>query len=79
MSKTAAVVKTKEPLGQTELTSVQDKQIASLGTVSARIRYLDKEGYTRSEISRAIPNAKGGKLRYQHVRNVLEAPAPKQS
>ncbi len=35
-------------------------------TVSDKIRVLDREGYTRAEISRMLSK------RYQHVRNVLE-------
>jgi len=45
-------------------------------TVSARIRFLDSEGFTRSDITKLIPNAKGGKLIYQHVRGVLTAKTP---
>ena len=55
----------------------QTKVVAELTTVSARIRYLSKEGYTRSEITKLIPNAKGEKLIYQHVNNVLKGPTPK--
>ena len=53
------------------LTAAQNKKIAGLGSVSAQIRYLDSEGYSRSEIARAL-----GK-RYQHVRNVLITPVTK--
>jgi hypothetical protein len=35
-------------------------------TVSDKIRVLDREGYTRAEISRLLNK------RYQHIRNVLE-------
>ena len=45
-----------------------DDKIAELPTTSARIRYLDSEGWTRSEIAKKL-----GK-RYQHVRNVLITP-----
>ena len=62
--------------GQTKpkviLTKAQDAMCKKLPTVSARIRYLTDEGYSRADITRAIPNASGDKLRYQHVRNVLE-------
>ena len=53
------------------LSAAQSKQIASLETVSAKIRYLNDEGYSRSEIARSL-----GK-RYQHVRNVLITPVAK--
>ena len=53
------------------LTGAQTKQINALSTVSARIRYLDNEGYSRSQIAAAL-----GK-RYQHVRNVLITPITK--
>lgn len=59
------------------LTKAQQKKVAELTTVSDRIRYLNAQGYSRSEITRAIPNAKGGKLLYQHVRNVLITPVGK--
>ncbi len=53
------------------LTKTQQSMVDGLPTVSARIRYLDSEGLTRSQITKVIPNAKGGTLLYQHVRNVL--------
>ncbi len=53
------------------LTKAQQTKVDALPTVSARIRYLDSEGLTRSQITKVIPNAKGGTLLYQHVRNVL--------
>lgn len=63
------VVETKPEL---EMTAAQRKAVDGLPSVSARIRYLAGEGYSRSDITKLIPNASGGKLRYQHVRNVLE-------
>ncbi len=80
MSKNSAAKKVEAPaakpaqsgtLGPYEMTKAQKEAVAKLDTVSARIRYLNAQGLTRSEISRAIPNAKGGKLIYQHVNNVL--------
>ncbi len=59
-----------QPKGAHELTKAQQTKCKALSTVSARIRYLLGEGLSRSEISRAIPNASGDKLRYQHVNNV---------
>lgn len=70
VAETTAVVKG-QPLGAHELSKTQAAKVKGLPTVSARIRYLLDEGLTRSEISRAIPNASGGKLRYQHVNNVM--------
>jgi len=52
------------------LTKPQQKVVDGLETVSARIRYLTKEGLTRSQITKVITNAKGDPLLYQHVRNV---------
>lgn len=40
----------------------------ALPTKSAKIRVLNKEGWTRSEIARFMD------IRYQHVRNVLITP-----
>jgi len=48
-----------------------DKQLATLETVSAKIRYLDSKGYTRSQIAKKLNK------RYQHVRNVLITPIKK--
>ena len=59
------------------LSKAQQTQAEKLATVSARIRYLDKEGFSRSDITKLIPNASGGQLRYQHVRNVLITPVGK--
>jgi hypothetical protein len=61
------------------MTKAQTSTVKELPTVSARIRYLAEQGYTRSQITQLIPNAKGGKLRYQHVRNVLVTPLANQS
>ena len=47
--------------------SIQD-ELNGLPTKSAKIRYLDKKGYSRGDISRVL------KIRYQHVRNVLVTP-----
>jgi len=52
---------------QTMVTEVQD-DLATLPTKSAKIRFLDSQGLTRSQIA-----AKLG-IRYQHVRNVLITP-----
>jgi hypothetical protein len=49
-----------------------DAQLAELDTVSAKIRFLDSEGWTRSQIANKL-----GK-RYQHVRNVLITPLKSQ-
>lgn len=56
------------------MTKPQQKVVADLPTVSAKIRYLNEQGYSRSQITKLITNAKGGVLRYQHVRNVLLTP-----
>lgn len=59
---------------EVKMTKAQQKICDGLPTVSARIRYLDSEGFTRSQITKLITNAKGGKILYQHVRNVLVTP-----
>ena len=59
------------------LSKAQTAAVGKLATVSARIRYLDSEGFSRSDITKLIPNAGGGQLRYQHVRNVLITPVGK--
>jgi len=59
------------------LSKAQQAAVDKLPTVSARIRYLDSEKFSRSDITKLIPNASGGQLRYQHVRNVLITPVGK--
>ena len=58
------------------LSKAQQKTVDGMTTVSARIRFLDSEGFTRAQITKLIPNAKGEKLIYQHVRGVLTAKTP---
>jgi hypothetical protein len=60
--------KTKEVVVEVKLSADQTKALKEFKTVSEKIRYLNKEGITNSNISRIL-----GK-RYQHVRNVLETP-----
>lgn len=48
------------------------KELNSLETKSAKIRYLDKKGFSRGDISRILG------IRYQHVRNVLITPIKNQ-
>jgi len=42
-------------------------------TTSARVRYLNSHGMSRSEISKVL------NIRYQHVRNILITPIKRQS
>ena len=73
MSKAAAKTKDKAVTENktVSITAAQTKAINGMSTVSAKIRYLDSEGYERGEIAKAL-----GK-RYQHVRNVLITPITK--
>jgi len=48
-----------------------DQVVAGLTTKSAKIRALAAEGYERADIARYL------RIRYQHVRNVLVQPLPK--
>lgn len=82
MSKKAQAVKKEAVESKTEekvlkMTAAQAKAVDGMSTVSARIRYLNGEGYSNGEITKLIPNASGNKLRYQHVRNVLITPVTK--
>lgn len=45
-----------------------DKAFKALPSISARIRYLHKAGWSRGDIARSLDK------RYQHVRNVLVTP-----
>ena len=73
-AKAAAVSEQADGAPALALTKAQKAQVAKLETVSSRIRYLDSQGFSRSDITKLIPNAKGEKLLYQHVRNVLVTP-----
>lgn len=50
------------------VTAAQKKRIDGMDTWSAKMRYMDSEGFTNGEIARYL-----GK-RPQHVRNVLVTP-----
>lgn len=54
------------------LTKAQEKEVSEMSTVSAKIRYLDQIGMTRSQIAKYLDK------RYQHVRNVLITPIKKE-
>ncbi len=78
-SNTAAKADTNAPEQEASVLSLskaQQKTVDGMSTVSARIRFLDSEGFSRSDITKLIPNAKGEKLIYQHVRGVLTAKTP---
>ena len=45
-----------------------ETKLANMETKSAKIRFLYKEGFSRSEIANIL------NIRYQHVRNVLITP-----
>ena len=49
-----------------------EEVVAGLATKSAKIRELDKEGYSRSEIAKYLG------IRYQHAYNVLKQSKPDQ-
>lgn len=51
-----------------QVTEAQQTELDKLPTISAKIRYLDKENFTRSRIAKIMDK------RYQHIRNVLETP-----
>lgn len=77
MAKAAKAKNEKAVPAGVSMNAAQTKAVSALPTVSARIRYLNDEGYSRGEITKLIPNASGGQLRYQHVRNVLVTPITK--
>lgn len=49
----------------TTATTSQLKTLAGFSTKSAKIRFLNSEGYTKGDIARIMG------IRYQHVNNVL--------
>lgn len=56
-----------------KLTSDQQKKLDELTTVSEKIRYLDKQNYARADISRIMSQHLNKYVRYQWVKNVLDA------
>ena len=76
----APVKQAKKERVKHEMTSEQARIVEHLKGPSTRIRFLLSEDLTRSQIKDVIPNAKGGQLLYQHVRNVekQELSVPKQ-
>ena len=65
---TTKVSKPEAEAKQDKLTVEIKKHLETLPTKSAKIRYLDNNVFTRSEIAKVLD------IRYQHVRNVLEMP-----
>lgn len=61
----------------TSNTSYNLDTLRSLPTTSAKIRYLDSFGLTRSDIVKVFKSALDKEIRYQHVRNVLLQPLKK--
>ncbi len=55
-----------------KITASNRTKLKALPTTSARIRFLDKQGFSRSEIAVELDK------RYQHVRNVLITPIKKE-
>ena len=64
---TAVKIEADKPVEKTA-SKEQKIEMDKLPTLSAKIRYLDKENFTRSQIAKIVDR------RYQHVRNVLETP-----
>jgi hypothetical protein len=54
-----------------KLEKAQNEALAKCASVSAKMRYLDAQGFTRGDISRILNK------RYQHVKNVLDRPLKK--
>lgn len=53
-------------------TKTQTNHLNTLPTKSSKIRYLNEQNYTRSQIATIL------NIRYQHVRNVLITPIKQQ-
>lgn len=51
-----------------ELTKAQQKAFDECTTLSAKIRYLNSEGFSNGQIAKFVDR------KYQHVRNVLTTP-----
>ena len=58
----------KEEVVVKQMTAEQQAAYDALPTISARIRYLNKENFTRRHIADIIDR------KYQQVRNVLQTP-----
>lgn len=63
-----------EKIATKQLSKSQSEKYQALTTVSAKIRYLNSEGFSRGDISRIMTELEGRLVRYQHVRNVLITP-----
>jgi DNA-directed RNA polymerase specialized sigma24 family protein len=68
MTKAAKKVDAKAEANATGVSKTVQNHMDKLTTKSAKIRLLDQEGFTRSEIAKIMG------VRYQHVRNVLITP-----
>ncbi len=51
-----------------KLVGEDEKLFSDLPTKSSKIRFLNKKGFSRTEIAKKL------EIRYQHVRNVLITP-----
>ena len=58
----------------TKLNQTQSKRLNSFETMSAQIRYLNSQKFTRGEISKILSKKHNKLVRYQWVRNVLIQP-----
>lgn len=63
---------------QVTLTQSQIDTVQAMTSVAAAIRYLDRGGYTRYQISKLLSKALNREIRYQWVRNVLLTPVKNQ-
>ena len=61
--------------------SEQKKTLRKFKTISAQIRFLNSQKFTRGEISKILSKHNNKLVRYQWVRNVLitEVKTPKES
>ncbi len=62
------VEETKTEETKKDLTSTQKTEFENLPTKSAKIRFLNAQGWKRGDIAKKLD------IRYQHVRNVLVMP-----
>ncbi len=85
MKRTAAATTTKDPKTEVptddakdtkgrEVTKPQQKVLDGMSTWSSKIRYMDAEGFTRTEIRAHLSKSRTKPMLYQHVRNVLVTP-----
>jgi hypothetical protein len=68
MSNYSENLKKNQTVTQKSITSMEEDSLRRMTTVSDQVRFLDREGYQRTQIKNILG------ISYQHVRGILERP-----